>query len=437
MANLEERLQTSTSIVNKYTYDQLLKWNVDQRWAQMVNMLVLLALTVALVYLLQFTVRYLFRLLLRYFNRNNKRPFLTFLKERRFAHFLALIAPALVVKNAIPVVFDHYPGFIGPLNTLTNIFMVFMAIWIIISFLRAGADSIRRHPVFEEKPVGSYLQVIIISLYLLGAVVVYSQITGKSLTAFFGVMGAASAILLLIFKDTIMGFVASIQVTSNDMVHVGDWITMPNYNADGDVLEMNLTTVKVQNWDKTITMIPTYKLLADSFINWGGMVESGGRRIKKSIIIKQSSVRFLSAAELEALKKIQRIAPYIEERQAEIDMHNKRLQVDTAVPVNGRNMTNLGLFRKYTDAYLRHHPGVHQDKIIMVRQLAPSIEGLPLEVYAFTNTVKWVEYEPIVADIFDHLIAAVRYFDLEIFEIPTGRDIWKIKEGMQPVAGQA
>src|SRR5690606_16642536 len=190
------------------------------------------------------------------------------------------------------------------------IFTIFMVIWIVISFLRACGDILRRHPLFEEKPIGSYLQVLVIAFYLIAIILVYSEVTGKSLTAFFGVMGAASAILLLIFKDTILGFVASIQVTSNDMVHVGDWITMPNLNADGDVLEMNLTTVKVQNWDKTITMIPTYKLMSDSFINWGGMVASGGRRIKKSITIKQASIRFLNDNEIEDLKRIDGIRAY-------------------------------------------------------------------------------------------------------------------------------
>src|SRR5690606_9755384 len=248
------------------------------------------------------------------------------------------------------------------------------------------------------------------------------NLTGKSPVAFFSVMGAASAILLLMFKDTIMGFVASIQVTTNDMVRIGDWIEMPKFGADGDVMEITLTTVKVQNWDKTITTIPTHMLIADSFKNWRGMQEYQGRRLKRAIIIKQSSIRYIADDELGRFKKIQAISAYIDERKAEIDLHNQKIGADRVVPVNGRNMTNAGLFRKYASWYVENHPGVHKEKIIMVRQLAPTPQGLPFEFYLFINTVAWVQYEPIAADIFDHLIAAVKYFDLEIFELPSGNE---------------
>src|SRR5690606_38967685 len=226
--------------------------------------------------------------------------------------------------------------------------------------------------------------------------------------------------------DTIMGFVASIQVTTNDMVRIGDWIEMPKYGADGDVLEINLTTVKVQNWDKTITTIPTYTLISDSFQNWRGMQDSGGRRIKRAIVLKQGSIRFISDEELPRFKKIQGIHAYITQRQEEISKHNQSIGADRSVPVNGRNLTNAGLFRIYIDWYLRNHPGTHKSMLMMVRQLAPTEHGLPLELYVFTNTIRWVEYEPIQADIFDHLIAAAKYFDLEIFELPTGNDLREV-----------
>jgi miniconductance mechanosensitive channel len=265
-----------------------------------------------------------------------------------------------------------------------------------------------------------------IIFYLFGAIIIFSKLTGKDPVAFFSVMGAASAILLLMFKDTIMGFVASIQVTTNDMVRIGDWIEMPKYGADGDVIEMTLTTVKVQNWDKTITTLPTHVLITDSFKNWQGMREFGGRRLKRSIMIKQSTIRYIKDDELDRFKAIQGIRDFITERKLEIDLHNERIGADRRIPVNGRNLTNAGLFRKYATWYIENHPGVHKDKTIMVRQLAPTEHGLPFELYLFTNTVAWVGYESIAGDIFDHLIAAVKYFDLEIFEVPTGTDVSRL-----------
>jgi Small-conductance mechanosensitive channel len=228
---------------------------------------------------------------------------------------------------------------------------------------------------------------------------------------------------MLMFKDSIMGFVASIQVTTNDIVRLGDWVTVPKYGADGDVIEINLTTVKVQNFDKTITTLPTYSLISDSFQNWRGMQASGGRRIKRSIIIKQSSIRYIPEEEIPLFKRIQGITRYIEERQAEIQDHNRKIGADRSIPVNGRNLTNAGLFRKYAEWYLQNHPGTHKDMTLMVRQLAPTENGLPFELYVFTNTTQWVAYEYIMADIFDHLIAAVPYFDLQIFERESSKDV--------------
>lgn len=245
--------------------------------------------------------------------------------------------------------------------------------------------------------------------------------------AFFAAMGAASAILLLMFKDTIMGFVASIQVTTNDMVRIGDWITMPKYGADGDVEEINLTTVKVRNFDKTITTIPTYTLISDSFQNWRGMQESGGRRIKRSIIIKQASIRFVDESELPNFRKIQGIRDYIEERGDVIRKHNEKIGADRSLALNGRNFTNFGLYRRYAEWYVQNHPDIHKGMTLMVRQLAPTENGLPLELYVFTTTTNWAQYEYIMADIFDHLIAAVPYFGLQVFERTSGADTLGIK----------
>lgn len=239
---------------------------------------------------------------------------------------------------------------------------------------------------------------------------------------FLGTLGAASAIILLMFRDTILGFVASIQVSINDMVRIGDWITQEKYGADGNVTEINLTTVKVQNFDYTITTIPTYALISDSFKNWRGMQESGGRRIRRAIYIKANSIKFLSKDDLERFSKIQMITHYIEHRQKDIDKYNTDHGYNKDVMINGRNQTNFGIFRKYCDLYLKNHPATNKDMLMMTRHLPPTPQGIPLEIYVFSSDKRWENYERIMADIFEHLIAAAPYFDLELYELPTGKD---------------
>lgn len=412
--------------ISRWTYDILVGWGAPESLASYINLAVLLSATIVLVYVLQFAVRAALRKGFHQITATTKLSFFGYMVKNRFPHYLALSAPLIFVENAIPVVFADFPAFIKPLGNLAEIYMVLMIVWILMSVVRSGVDVLKEKQPFRDKPMESYLQVVQIIFYLFGAVYLFSVLTGKSPAVFFGAMGAASAVLLLMFKDTIMGFVASIQVTTNDMVRIGDWITMPKYGADGDVLEINLTTVKVQNWDKTITTIPTYTLISDSFQNWRGMQNSGGRRIKRSLLIKQNKIRFITDDELPRFKRIQGISTYIDERQAEIQAHNLRIGADRSVPVNGRNITNFGLFRVYVDWYLKNHPGTHKGMTMMVRQLAPTEHGMPLELYAFTNTVQWVQYEAIMADIFDHLIAAVVHFDLEIFELPTGTDVKEV-----------
>jgi len=427
MENFETSIEKSSNFISRFTYDKLIELGVNKAIASYVNVFVLLAVLVLLVYLVQYTVRRVLKIVFDKLASTTGLRFFDYLLKNRFPHYLALIAPFSLIKNAIPVVFDDFPKLIGPLDKLMEIYMVFMIISIIMAMIRSGADVLREKPAFYAKPMESYLQVIRMVFFLFGAVAIFSTITGKSPVVFFTAMGAASAVLLLMFKDTIMGFVASIQVTTNDMVRIGDWITMPKYGADGDVEEINLTTVKVRNFDKTITTIPTYTLISDSFQNWRGMQNSGGRRIKRAIIIKQASIRFVGDEELPRFQKIQGIREYIANRGEEIKKHNEKIGADRSLALNGRNFTNFGLYRKYVDWYLNNHPGLHKDMTLMVRQLAPSENGLPLELYAFTNTTKWVEYEYIMADIFDHLIAAIPYFDLNIFEVESGSDVFGIK----------
>ena len=232
-------------------------------------------------------------------------------------------------------------------------------------------------------------------------------------------MGALSAVILLIFKDTILGFVASIQLSTNDLIRIGDWISMEQYGADGDVIEINLNSVKIQNFDKTITTIPTYKLISDSFKNWRGMSESDGRRIKRSLLIKGSSIKFMNNNELKELKKIKLIQEFIKVREKEIDIYNSKLEIDKSVLVNGRNLTNLGLFRNYIEKYLDNAEFINNEMTVMCRQLSPTSQGIPLEIYAFSKNKEWKDYEHIMSDIFDHLLASLKTFQLELFELPS------------------
>ena len=309
-----------------------------------------------------------------------------------------------------------FPSMIKLSESLLNVFGAALTIVLVRRLLNALKDFLKTLKNFKDKPIDSYIQVIMIFVWFIGVLLIFSILSGKDIGTFLATMGALSALILLIFKDTLLGFVASIQVTINDTVRIGDWITMKNCNADGDVIEINLSTVKIRNFDNTITSIPTYKLVSDSFINWRGMSESGGRRIKRALLIRVSSIHFVNDLQLQKLLKIERIAPYISQRKKEIDEENNTKGTDKSLLLNGRNMTNIGLFRRYALAYLQNHPEINNDLTVMVRQLAPSPEGVPLEVYVFVKDKVWVNYERIMSDIFDHLLAALPFFELQCFE---------------------
>ncbi len=348
------------------------------------------------------------------------------LLQQHVPRYVSRLLPLIIMYNLIPLVFQDFPWLAVLMERLFHVFFIVLFVRIARAMIKAVRNTLYGLETFNDKPLDSYAQVINLLLFIIAGILIFSQLTGRSALTFLTAMGAASAVLLLIFKDTILGFVASIQISLNDMVRIGDWITMTKYGADGDVLEINLTTVKVMNWDKTVTTIPTYALISDSFQNWRGMQDSGGRRIKRSIRIKISSIRYLDRTEIDELRKIQLIAGYIEERSAEIDRYNQQHQVDRTMPVNGRNMTNIGLFRRYVNNYLIMHPRVHQEMTLMVRQLAGDEHGLPLEIYCFTNTTKWAEYEGIQSDIFDHLLAAIKSFHLQVFEDPAADDVREV-----------
>lgn len=357
------------------------------------------------------------------FSDKTKTSFDDHLVKSKFPKYVAHIIPFIVIEQFIPYLLVDFPKWEVFLLKATDVYLVLLILWIVRSIIRSTRSYLKDKESFKDKPLESYMQIVIIILWFLGFIFIFSIISGESVWKFLTTLGAASAILLFVFKDTILGFVASISVSANDMVRIGDWITQEKYGADGDVIEINLTTVKVQNFDNTITTIPTYALISDSFRNWRGMQESGGRRIKRVIYIKVSSVTFLNEEDLERFSKIQMIKQYIQHRQKDIDEFNQENGYDKSLIVNGRNQTNLGLFRKYCDLYLNNHPAINKDLMIMTRHLQPTPNGIPLEIYAFSSDKRWENYERIMADIFEHLIAAVPYFDLEIFEFPTGKDL--------------
>jgi miniconductance mechanosensitive channel len=260
-------------------------------------------------------------------------------------------------------------------------------------------------------------------VYIIAGVVAVSVLTGISPWGILSGIGAMTAVLLVIFRDSLLGLVASIQISKNNLVSIGDWIEVPRYQADGDVIDITLTTIRIQNWDKTITTVPSYAIISESFKNWKGMFQAGGRRIKRSVYIDTSSVRFLDDDLYDRLYKIQILRPYLESRKKEIEEFNRMNEVDVTEPVNGRRMTNIGTFRAYLTAYLRNHPGTNKDLIMMVRQLQPTDTGLPLEIYAFSRDTSWVNYESLQSDIFDHIFATLPHFDLRVFQNPSGKDL--------------
>ncbi|MAW93855.1 MULTISPECIES: mechanosensitive ion channel family protein [unclassified Leeuwenhoekiella] len=357
------------------------------------------------------------------FSNKTKTSFDDFLVLTNFPRYIAHIIPLVLFNWFFTQLLEDYETTLYWLKKLLNIYVILLVVKIIRSILRTTRDYFQTKEQYHDKPLQSYLQVTMLFLWAFGIFFFILELFDRDPLDFILQLGAASAIILLIFKDTILGFVASIQVSINDIVRIGDWITFSKYGADGNVTEINLATVKVQNWDNTYTTIPTYSLISDSFQNWRGMQESEGRRIKRAVYIKQNSVRFLTDDDLNRLKRIQLVAPYIDHMQKEVLRTNRKLEVDDSLPINGLNQTNLGVFRKYIDAYLYENPAINKDLFLMVRHLPPTSQGIPLEIFCFSKDKRWEHYEHIQADIFDHVIAAVSYFDLEIFEEPSSKDI--------------
>ncbi len=353
------------------------------------------------------------------------------LLERKVFNRFSYFAPALVIYWMAPFVLSGSSAAVTTLQLAAKIYMVIVGLLVFDSFLNSVVDIYRTFEFSQKKPIRGFVQGAKIILFFFGGIVILAMIMGKSPGFVLGGLGAMMAVFMLIFKDSVLGFVAGIQLSVNRMIHIGDWIEMPKYGADGSVIDVALTTVKVQNWDKTIATIPTYALISDSFKNWRGMSESGGRRIKRAIYIDMSSVKFCTEEMLEKLKKFKYISEYIERKMEEIKEHNLAAGVDESELVNGRHLTNIGTFRAYVAAYLRNHPKIHQEMTFLVRHLEPTPNGLPIQIYVFSNDQVWANYEAIQADIFDHILAVIPKFELRIFQNPTGADFQNLAHAPQ------
>lgn len=347
------------------------------------------------------------------------------LLERRVLQRAAHVAPALVFYWFAAA----FPGLESLIERLAMVYILVVGGLVITAFLNALMDIYGSTEIARDRPIKGFVQLaqIIVAVFLvvLGIAILFEQ----SPFGLLGGLGAMTAVLLLVFKDTILGLVASFQISATNMVRLGDWIEMPKYGADGDVVDISLHTIRVQNWNKTVSTIPTYALISDSFKNWRGMQESGGRRIKRSINIDINSIAFCTEEMIDRFSKFQFIADYVRTKKEELARHNAEHQVDNSYLVNGRHMTNVGTFRAYAEAYLANHPDIHPDMTFLVRQLQPGEHGLPIEIYVFSKVQAWAQYEAIQADIFDHLLAVVPLFDLRVFQRPSGADFGRFTTG--------
>lgn len=402
-----------------WLYPLLRKIGMGDTFASYTSLLVNMAEMIFFAYLIYMLFRLVLVTFMAVIAKKTRTNFDDLLVSNKTAKYISYLIPFLFIYKSVPVILENYVYWEAFFGKVVGVYIVVLTLWIIRSILKSIRDYMKEKPKYSDKPIDSFIQVIMIMLWIFGIGIIISKIFDISTNALLGTLGAVSAFVILIFRDTILGFVASVQVALNDMVRIGDWITFDKYGADGDVIEINLATVKVRNFDNTTTTIPTYSLISDSFRNWRGMLDSDGRRIKRSLLIKSKSIRFLNEEELFRLKRIQLISDYIDQRQQEISAYNAINSIDKSLLVNGRNMTNFGLFRKYITGYLEQHPGLNKDMILLCRQLQPTPQGMPLEIYAFSKDQRFEQYEYIMADIFDHIIASVPYFDLEVFELAT------------------
>ncbi|PWD98121.1 mechanosensitive ion channel family protein [Marinilabilia rubra] len=407
--------------------EQLTKYlevlHVPGAWGSVIEFLLSVFIIFFLSYLVFLLARRIFLFATVKMVRKTKSKFDDFLVRRRVFRKLAYLAPIAVVFALSKFFWGNYPDELAIFHDIVALVLIVVILTIFKALLGAIEDIYNTFPFAYDRPIKGYLQVIHLLAIIVGILISISIIFNVKVTSIIAGMGALAAVLMLVFRDSILGLVAGVQLSANRMVRVGDWISMPGHNADGTVLEITLNTVKVRNWDKTISTIPTYAMVSSSFVNWRGMEESGGRRIARAVFIDTHSVKFCTPEMLERFKKIHHLKEFIEERQAEIEEYNRSHNIDESLPVNGRRMTNLGVFRKYLENYLIRHPKINEKMTLIVRHLDPTEKGIPVQVYAFSREQEWAKYEGVQADIFDHILSIVPLFELQIFQSPSGEDL--------------
>jgi len=411
------------NVIREMLNDFLLSIGLEQATVNYLGPLILLIVIVGLAFLIQKLCKQLILPLIQKLVSNTKITWDDILFDKKVVGGLAsLIAPVLIYIS-VPLIYNADSDALVIIQRLCMVYLIAVFVRFISTLLSAFHTIYSKKEKFKNRPLKGLLQTMQVILYFFAGIVILGILIDKDPTVLLAGLGASAAILMLVFQDSILGFVSGIQLSANDMLRVGDWIEMPKYGVDGDVIEVTLNTVKVQNFDRTTVTIPPTLLMKDSFKNWRGMVDAGGRRVKRSIDIDMSSVKFCTSEMLERYDKIQMLSKYINEKEEVLTEYNKEHNIDNSIVVNGRRQTNLGVFRAYLDHYLKSHPSVHHGMTCMVRQLQPTEKGLPLELYFFTSTTAWIEYENIQADIFDHVLAVIPYFDLNVYQAPSGKDL--------------
>ncbi len=408
--------------------DNLIEWLVSLStpagWAQVIVLGAGVLLVALLAWLANLVAKQIILRLVKYLVARTASSWDDTFQERNVFGRLSHLAPAIVIYLTLPLVISAWPTVTTVAVKLTQIYMITVGLLALHGLLSAADDIYKTFETSKQIPLTSFLQVAKVALWCIGGIVVVAIVVDKTPLYLLSGLGALTAVLMIVFKDPILGFVAGIQLSANEMVAIGDWVEMPSHKADGNVIEVALTTVKVRNWDKTITTIPTYDLISRPFKNWKGMTQAGGRRIRRNLYVDQNSVRFMDDEAACGASKIQLLQDYLERKRAEVATYNEQHEVDASSQVNGRRLTNVGTFRAYVDAYLRTHPRIRQDLTLLVRQRDPGPHGLPIQIYAFTDTTAWAEYEGIQSDIFDHVLAVLPEFGLRVFQDPTGLD-WR------------
>lgn len=412
--------------IKKFLINLLLDSGLSKYYSELIVILSLVLVVLLIGWIIDKVSRYIFFQVFSKLVKRSKTDWDDLLVQNRVFYALAHLIPVLFVFYIIPEILDQHVVWVDYLERLSKTIILIVLVVLIFRVLNVIRIIIGRIDSFKDKPLSSYFQLAKIVIGIITFLMVLSVLANKSIMVFFGAFGAMTAVVLLVFKDTILGFIASIQLAANDMIRVGDWVSMEKYGADGDVIEINLATVKVRNWDKTITTVPTYSFISDSFKNWRGMQETGSRRIARSIYIDQNTIKFADNDSIEKFKNIHVLKTYITDKLEEIEKYNQDQNINTEVVSNGRRITNLGTFRAYLLNYIRNHPKINQDLTVLVRLQDPTVNGIPLQIYCFSKEIEWSYYESIQSDIFDHVLAVINQFELKIFQNPSGEDFKKL-----------